>query len=203
MFSIQNVYNSATAALFGIKKTDPSPYSFRIEHKGSTNIVFGPACWSISANIAHRKWLKDNGFDMTDIDRLEKILIFGPVKNDDKNFVSIMNKKLHDKELRLGLDQKKWCAEELKRIEQIPGLEFVKSSNIAGALTLWHDIKSPIKKNCMFHKEWASSFSKNEDRGLAFVAEFLHWKLITDKECRKNPSSCIKRYGIIIDKINY
>lgn len=203
MFSIQNVYNTAISALFCIRKTDPSPYSFRLEKKGSVNVVYGPACWSTSTNISHRKWLRDNGFDMSDIDRVEQILILKSIRKSDKEFIVTMNRRLQGKELRLGLDQKKWCTEELKRIEKIPGLDFVKSSNIAGALTLWHNIKYPIKDSCKFHKEWSFASSKNTDKGLAFVAEFLHWKISTDPECKKDPSSCLKRYGIIIDKINY
>ena len=203
MFSIQNVYNTATSALFGVRSIDTPPYSFRLERKGSANVVFGPANWSTSSNLMHRMWLRDNGFDMSDIDRVEKILVLGSLRREDKDFVAVMNKRLDEKQMRLSLAQKKWCAEQLKIIEKLPGLDFVKTSNIAGALVLWHHIENPISINCKFHKSWSFVSSRDGDKGLAFIAEFLHWKLSTDPRCRKDPSSCIKRYGIIIDKINY
>jgi hypothetical protein len=191
------------SALFCIKKTDPTAYSFRIEKKGSTNVVYGPACWSTTANLEHRMWLRDNGFDMGDIDRIEKILLLGSIRREDKDFLAVMNRRLTSNQMRLGLAQKQWCADELKRIVNMDGLDFAKSSNLAGALILWHHIKNPITENSKFHKAWAHVSSKNGDKGFKFIAEFLHWKLNTDDECRKDPSSCLKRYGIIIDKINY
>ena len=203
MFSIQNVYNTATSALFGVRSIDSSPYSFRLEKKGSVNVVYGPANWSTSNNLMQRMWLRDNGFDMGDVDRIEKILTLGSIRREDKDFLAVMNKRLNDNQMRLSLAQKKWCAEQLKHIEKIAGLDFVKSSNVAGALVLWHHIENPIDKDCKFHKAWAFVSSREGDKGLAFIAEFLHWKLSTDSACRKDPSSCIKRYGIIIDKINY
>lgn len=203
MFSIQNVYNATVSALFGIRRTDPHPYSFRRVHNGSTDVVFGPACWNLSSGIAPRKWLKDHGFDMADVDRVERILGLGYRESGDRDFLASMNQKLRDKELELGLDQKTWCAKELKRIKQIHGLEFVKSSNIVAALVLWCNIKSPIKENSEFHQKWAFPNGYRGDRSLAFISGFLHWKLTTDKQCKKDPISCIRRYGIILDKINY
>ncbi len=191
------------AALFCVKKIDPSAYSFRIEKKGSANVVYGPACWSTTTNLAQRMWLRNHGFDMGDIDRIEKILTLGSIKREDKDFLAVMNRRLTDNQMRLGLDQKQWCADELKKIVKLEGLDFAKSSNLAGALILWHHIQNPITHNSKFHKEWAHVSSKDGDKGFKFIAEFLHWKLNSDSECRKDPSSCLKRYGIIIDKINY
>ncbi len=140
---------------------------------------------------------------MSDIDRVEKIVVFGSIHKEDKDFMSAMNRRLDDKQMRLSLDQKKWCANELRIIERLPGLDFIKTSNIAGALVLWHHIENPITSKCKFYKKWSFISSKKGDKGLAFIASFLHWKLSTDPKCRQDPSSCIKRYGIIIDKINY
>jgi len=190
------------AALTCIRKSDPHPFSFRIEKKGGADVIFGPAGWSTS-DIMSKIWLRDNGFDMGDIDRLERILRIGSIRKDDRDFVLSMDRRLVGKQMFLGLAQKQWCANELKRIVGMEGLGFVKSSNIAGALTLWHHIKNPIVEGSKFHREWSSIDKDASDRGFIFISEFLHWKISTDPECRQDPSSCLKRYGIIIDKINY
>ena len=203
MFSIQNVYSTATSALFGVRKVDSSAYSFRVKHKGSADVVYGPANWSISSNLEQRMWLRTHGFDMSDIDRVERILVLGSIRKEDKDFLAVMNRRLNDKQMKLSLAQKAWCAAELKRLEKLPGLDFIKATNVTGALTLWHHIENPITDECSFYDRWAFVSSKEGDKGLAFSVSFIHWKLHTLGKCKDDPSSCLKRYGIIIDKINY
>jgi len=204
LFSIQNAYSSAISALYGLKRKDPCPYTFRLFGPAhNKRVVFGPAQWGISVSeIENRMWLKSHGFDMNDIDRIEKILMLGSIRSDDKLFLSSMNRRLKEKQLPIDLETKKWCGLELKRISSIQGLDFAKSSNLIGALTLWHNIKYRIEEGSQFHDRWAYVSGKKTDGGARFVAEFLHWKLqreVADEDMQ----DIVKRYGIILDRVKF
>lgn len=203
MFSIQNVYSATISALSFVSPDNKDQYSFRLKPGSRHEVIFGPARWSTSEHIDHRLWLSKNGFDMSDIDRVEKILSVSMRHRADTEFLIAMNKKLRGKEMLLSLAQKSWCASELNRITKIDGMDFAKATNTTGAFVLWHNIEHRILSGDEFCDRWAFVSSKNKDKGLAFTAEYLHWRLSSTKEGMRDPSSCIKRYGIIIDKINY
>ena len=197
----QNLFSASTGALFCDKKTDPSPYTFRKKKVGSSVIIYGPACWGVSENIDYRMWLRKNGFNMSDVDKTEKLLQQGLLFKEDRAFIEDMNSQLKKKSMQLAISQKKWLQRELHKIAKIKGLSFVTSSHAISVLTLWHHLEYPIHANDDFHTRWLKSEYRGDQLKEEFLTKFLFWKIKHDSKFGKTKESCIHRYGIIVNKI--
>jgi hypothetical protein len=197
----QNLFSASTAALFCDKKTDPSPYTFRLLKKGSSKVVFGPASWGVSTDLLPRMWLRENGFDMSDVDKVERLLLKTTPYKEDRDFISLMNRKLLAKNMQLGIAQKDWMMQEIEIIAKIPGLKFITRSHAISVLTMWHHIEYKITPESDFTKKWSSSEYKDHRKVEEFLSTFLSWKIFHDKKYGKTKESCCYRYGIIVDKI--
>ncbi len=201
--SYGTAFSAASSAVFGVHEKEKIACSFRLMPGSETDVVYGPASWSVSRSIEQRMWLRNNGFDMDDIDRIERIVINGAITKDDIAFRKTINSKLLCLQLKLTGDQTKWMSREIDMIRKMTGLGFITENNLSVALAMWEHMTRRITINGTFHSKWGKLRKNNGTAALEFISLFAVWKAENDPLWRTDRSGCFDRYAIIAERLKF
>jgi hypothetical protein len=196
------MFSAAISATYGIANKDKKACSFRkITISGSDIVVYGPANWEVGMRLEPRMWLRSHGFDMSEVDRVEKILLEAPRNKEDILLLKSLNEQLLSKRLDLLHDQAKWMYSEILMIKTFHGLSFIADNNLAVSLAMWEHMTRRITEGGNFHSSWGKSRKNTMSIIIDFISVFPAWKADNDPTYRNNRELCFDRYAIIAERL--
>jgi hypothetical protein len=196
------MFGAAISATYGIKDKEKKACSFRkITIDGRDIVVYGPANWEVGVRLEPRMWLRKHGFDMSEVDRVERILLEAPRNKEDILLLNSLNEQLLNKSLDLLHDQGKWMYDEISIIKSFHGLSFITDNNLVITLAMWEHMTRRITEGGDFHSDWGKSRKNNMSVIIEFISVFPSWKANSDPTYRNNRELCFDRYAIIAERL--